>query len=437
MLGTTHPVGAVQRLIAQHFAAAGGEASVQLELTPLAANDLRAKLRASGAAGQLPDLALVGEPDVVEQAALERTRDVRDTLDQVSGLNGDLLPPLLDLVTSGPSVDHPLGRPAPAYGVPYYTMGSVLLVRRDLVGNALPIPAAGASLSFDDLRGAAEKLTDAGGGRFGWGAPLPIGDPADQVGQVALLAAGAALFDGHGYRIVLNASDARNALAAITRLYHTDGGQSLAPPEALDWSITAQAEALTGGKVVQTLDLGGVYASLTDAKVRAATLALPLPAGPKGWNAAATSTHFILFGASPAEAPGRKFVERVLQPDRYDALVQAGQGAFIPPYAYLTKGPYWDSDPNLSVYVAATRGDPARNYGLAGLGTPAPATLAVARVRGAGLLATALRRLIQEPANSDAVLSDLLTTAANLARTAPLLQPIPTPTALPFWMRGI
>ncbi|HEX5414094.1 MAG TPA: extracellular solute-binding protein [Chloroflexota bacterium] len=434
MLGITHPVGAVQRLIVQHATAAAGEAAAQLELTSLEPNDLRAKLHQSAAAGQLPDLALVGAPDVVEQAGLERTRDLHATLDRVSGLNGALLPPLRDLVASGPSLDLPPGQPTPAYGVPYYTIGSVVLARRDLVGSALPIPAPGASLSFDDLRGAAEKMTDAGGSRFGWGAPLAVGDSADQLGQVALLAAGAALFDGHGYRIVLNANDARNALAAVTRLYRTDAGQPLAPDGALDWSLTAQAEAFATGSVVQTLDFGGVYAALSDDAIRASTLALPLPSGPKGWNAGATSTHFILFGTSPAEATARHFIERVLQPDRYDALARTGQGSFIPPYAYLTKGPYWDSDPNLPVYVAATRGDPAHNYGLAALGTPAPATLAVARVRGAWLLATVLRRLILEPTNVDAAINELLTTAATLAREAPLLQPTPAPTSLPFWM---
>lgn|GEM_PF-5203945 len=437
LLGAVHPVGAVQKLIEEHLGAAAGEAKVQLDFTPLAPNDLRAKLPVSAAAGQSPDLALVGEPDVVEQAGLERTRDLRGTLDQVTGLNGELLPPLRELVASGPFLDRPSWQPAPAYGIPYYTYGCVLLVRSDLVGSALPIPAPGTSLSFDDLRGAVVKLTDAGANRFGWGAALPIGDLTDQIGQVAFRAAGAALFDDIGYRVVLNASDAQNALAAISRLYRGDAGDALAPAGVLDWSVADQVAAFRSGRVLQTLDLGGLYPALTDPSLRQATLALPLPAGPKGWNAGATSTHFVVFATSRvADAAGR-LVQRVLQPARYDALIRLGQGSFIPPYAYATKGPFWDSDPNLPVYVGATRGDPAHNYGLVGLGTPAPSTLAVARVRGAWLLANALRQLIQQPDNAPAIASDLIDRATALAQVAPLLQPTPTPVALPPWFNGL
>jgi len=433
MLAETHPVPAVQGLLAQQARAAAREAGSALSLETMALAALRPKLASAVAAGQAPDLALVGGADSAPLAARGLSWDLRDTLDRVVGLNGELFPPLRSVATTGPFVDRPADQPVPVWAVPHASLGGAWLVRQDLLaqkGLALP-------KTFDDVRSVGAKLANAAGGTFGWGAGLPVSDAVDDLARVVLLGYGGSLFDSLGLQVTLSTDAAAAGLQALARLYHGDDGSPLAPGGAVDWSPREIQAAFAAGVVAQTIDFGGVYAGIVSSQpaVRPDTVALPPPAGPRGWFTSVPTSFLVALRTTKGPARSASLIERLLQPDRYDALVRAGQGSVVPPYAYLTKGPFWDDDPNYPAFAANARGDPARDFQFAPPGYPAPPTLPAAVVHGSGALATALRSVVSGETTPSAAASALKQRCAKLAEAALALQPIPTPTPAPFWLK--
>ncbi|MGH2457479.1 MAG: ABC transporter substrate-binding protein, partial [Chloroflexota bacterium] len=398
-------------------------------------DSLRARLAAVLASGQAPDLAIVGGADPAMLAARGQLIDLRDSLDRIVGLNGELFPPLRALAENGPFVDRPANQPAPAWAIPHLSVGGGWLIRQDLLARQNLAPPK----TFDDARTIALKLATASGDRFGWGSGIPIDEAGDGLARVALLAYGASIFDALGLRIALDPSAAAAGLQAVANLGRADDGSSLAPPGAVDWTPDQTAAALAAGRVAQTIDLGGVY-SLTVTRspsLLGSIVALPPPAGPKGWFTSAPSTFLIVPRQGRAPARAVAIVEQLLRPARYDQLVRTGQGSVIPPYAYLTKGPFWDEDANYAAFAANARGDPARSFQFAAPGFPSPPTLPAAVIQASDALSMALRRVVTGDSSAPDAASALVTRLDALARQSLSLQPTPTPTPVPFWLQLI
>lgn len=427
-----HPVTAVQDLIAQQAATAAREVGAAAAVQSLHADDLRAKLVAAAVSGDVPDLAIVGDSDVAPLAARGLLLNVRDDLDRITGLNGDLFPPLRVVASSGPFVDPTPNQPTPAWAIPHASVGGAWLVRKDLLARqSVPLPR-----TFDDVRAAADKLTDPSAGVFGWETPLPIDDALDDLAHLALLAQGTSLFDPIGLKIQINLDAAAAGFQSVANLYRRDDGSPLAPTDAVDRSSSQVTADLVAGKVAQTIDFGGLYARILAERpsLQESVLALPPPTGPKGWFTSVPSTFLVVPRTGTAPDQTRALVARLLRPDRYDALVRAGRGSVIPPYAYLTKGPFWDEDPNYPVFFANARGDPARSFSFAPIGYPSPPTLPVAVVHASHVLAKALRRVVSGDTPAKAAAAALEQQAEKLVREALALQPTPTATPPPFWI---
>jgi ABC-type glycerol-3-phosphate transport system substrate-binding protein len=424
---------AVQDLIVKQTTTAATEAGVNIAPRWLALDDLRSRLIRAIAAGQPPDLALVGSGDPALLAARGFLVNVRDALERIAGLNGELFPPLQALASAGPFVDRPPNQRAPVWAIPYTSMGSAWLVRQDLLARkSLALPK-----TFEDVRSIADKLTNQSNSAFGWTAGLPVSDAVDDLARVALLDYGAPLFDALGLRIVLNTDAAAAGIQAIANLYRRDDGSPLAPANAVDSPPSQVKVAFASGTVAQTIDFGGLYAQITleQPTLQKAIVALPSPSGPKGWSTSVPSTFFVVTRKGKAPDKAVAFIERLLQPDRYEALVRAGRGSVIPPYAYLTKGPFWDEDPNYPVFAANARGDPARNFSFAPLGYPAPPTLPAVMIQTSHVLANAIRAVAAGGTPSNVAVATMLEQCQRLARDAFALQPTPTSTPLPFWLQ--
>lgn len=431
MLAQQHPVAAVQGLLTQQSTASAHEVDVTLAVESFAPEDLRSKIDQSIASGRMPDLVIVGDADVAPLAARGTLLDVRDDLDRIAGLNGDLFPPVRTVAMSGPFVDRPTHQPAPVWAIPHVSIGGAWLIRKDLLSRrSLPLPK-----TFDDVRRTAETLTSQDAGTYGWGASLRVTDALDDLAHLALLAHGASLFDPLGLRIELDPGAAAAGLQAVANLYRRTDGSPLAPMDALDHSEQITT-AFIAGNVAQTIDFGGLYArAITEQpSLRESIVALPPPVGPKGWFTSLPSTYLAISRRGRAPDQARALVARLLRPDRFDALVRAGRGSVIPPYAYLTKGPFWDEDPNYSTFFSNARGDPARGFTFAPIGYPAPPTLPAAVVQASHALASSLRAVALGETPASAAVAALEQALEQRVRDALALQPTPTATPPPFWV---
>ena len=412
---------------------AAEETGFALAYQALSPAALRSQLRASDAAGQFPDVVEVASVDAPRLVSGGLLREVRNLYERIAGTNGDLFPPLLDLATAGPWADLPTYQKPPVWAIPHVSVGSAWLVRRDLLGNkTIPPPN-----TFDDFRAAAAKLTDPTASTFGWGAPLPLADVVDDLAQSTLLDFGAGLFESSGMRVAFSPDDVAAALRAFAGLYRSDSGDNYAPTGAVDWSIDDAAAAFANGQVAQSIDHGGMYARIVAAtpKLRQQIRALPPPAGPKGRYTASPTTLLAVANRSRWSDLAVDFIERLLSPARYEALIRAGAGSIIPPYAYLTKSPFWDDDPNYPAFAANARGDPARNLGFATPGTPAAMTLPVAEVRAHQILATLLRSVASGRMSAADAAVALGEQSRAVARQGYALQPPATPKPNPEWWR--
>ena len=160
---------------------------------------VRRQLKAANAAGQFPDIAIVASVDAPQLVARDLLREMRLTFERVAGVNGDLFPPLLDLATAGPWNDNPSYQKPPIWAIPHISAGSAWLVRHDLLASkTIPPPS-----TIDDFRLAAEQLTDAAAGTFGWGGPLPLNDATDDLAQTILLDHGVGIFEASGLQLRL------------------------------------------------------------------------------------------------------------------------------------------------------------------------------------------------------------------------------------------
>lgn len=430
-----HPYAPAQATLAQQVVAAAREDGATAAIQADAGDALFARISAAVAAKQAPDVALVGSAHSAILAARGWLVEVRDVLDRVAGLNGDLFPPLRDLAGAGPFVDLAPKQKPPAWAIPAFSLGVAWLARRDLLAaKGMELPA-----SFDQVRAAVGQLSNVTAQTFGWGAALPLATGVDDLLQLALLDEGGRLFDPDGLRVVLNPADAAAALGAVAGLYRADDGSPLAPPGVVDWSSDQTEAAFAAGKTALTIDYGGSYARLVaaDPKRRGTIQAFAPPAGAKARFTAAPTLLFGVFAGAGDPARGRAFVERLLQPGRYDDLIAAGQGSVIPPYAYLTKTPFWDQDANYTSFVENARGNPALNLGYATPGSPGPMTSSVALVRAGHALATALRAVALGEQSASAAASALAGRCQALATGGPALQPAPTPTPEPGWLKLI
>jgi ABC-type glycerol-3-phosphate transport system substrate-binding protein len=374
---------------------------------------------------------MIGGPDSVPLTAQGLLRDVRETLDRIAGVNGDLFPPLRDLAIAGPFVDHPAHQPAPVWAIPHLSLGTAWLIRSDLLAAAKQdLPS-----TFDDARAFAKAATDPSAKRYGWGGALPLGDAADNFVQACLLAEGATLFDGAGYRVELNPPDAVPGLANLAALYRAEDGSPLAPPDIVGATPDDVAGALAEGRIAQTIDFGGLYARIVadNPSLMTKLRSLPYPVGSKGWVTTATTTTIVVFDRRANSELAVRLVEALLQPKRFEQVVAAGRGAVVPPYAYLMRVPFWDQDPNYKAYVMGARGDPAQNFQFATLGQPAPLTLPVAVARAGRLLVAAARSVASGAQDPLAVAQALRDQVQSLVGAAYALQPAPTPTPVPNW----
>jgi ABC-type glycerol-3-phosphate transport system substrate-binding protein len=423
----------VQQLFAAQVAAAAKEASVHVSLATAPIPTVASQLKQAIAAGQPPDVGLVGSNDSAPLAARGLLRELRDTFDRVTGVDGDLFPPLNKLASAGAFVDLAPNTKAAIWAIPYLSVGGAWLARKDVLAQKGLKPPT----TFDEAVAAVAKLTDPATDLKGWGAPLPRTEGVDNLVQTTFLAMGASLFDPQGLRSVVNPDDAAAALQALFGLYRSPDGLNLAPVGITDWSDAQARASFAAGRLGMTVDYGGSYAALVETapRLRDLIVAFPPPAGPKGWYTAAATSLFVVFKQSPAADRAAAFVERLLQPGRYDAITRAGQGSVVPPYAYLTKNPFWDDDPNYPIFAANARGDPARGFQFATPGEPAPLTLPVAEVRSALVLATAARDVVTGQQTSASAAEALRASCLALAHESFAFQPSPSPTPEPPWLQ--
>ena len=430
-MAPSHPVRAVDEALSNQAASEAKDVGSRLTVDVVSGDVLPSTLEKAFAANRPPDFALVGSAVPAPLAARGLLVDARETLDRIVALNGELFPPLRVLAAAGPFFDRQPHQPDPAWAIPYAAMGGALLVRKDLLAQkGIPFPK-----TFDDARAASEKVTDVAAGVYGWGAPSPIGEAMDGFVQATLLDHGAAIFDSLGIQVALNLDEASASLDALAGLSRAHDGSPLSPTGTVDWSTTQTAAAFVAGTIIQTIDFGGMYARLvTDqTELRSRIAALPPPAGPKGWYTSAPTTLLIVPRRGQAPDRALSLVERLIRPENYDVLVRAGLGSVIPPYAYTTKTPFWDEDPNYHAFVANARGDPARNFQFASMGYPSPPTLPAAVVWAANVLSKTVRAVITGETSAALAASALKQQCEILARDAIALQPLPTSTAVPFW----
>lgn len=450
LLQTRLPFAPAQAALAAEQAAAAKESGVGLDLEAQDGETIRSSLSRVAAAGQLPDLLSIGTADFGVLSAKGLLADVRAALDRVAGLDGDLFPPLGAVaigdalsapssasISSTPSAtpsasNSSSSAPLPATGLPLLSIGWGWLARQDLLAQKNVAPPK----TFDDWRAAATRLADPSAGVAGFGARLPLGDDTTRLAQLGFLAYGAPLFGDEGLHVDFDPTVGATALGTLASLFASSGGPALAPPGVADWTVGALETAFARGQVAQMVDLGGSYGRLVQADPSLADriAVLPPPAGPKGWNTAAE----VLFYAVPRRAAvdaALGLVERILQPARLERVASSGAGSVVPPYAYLTKVPFWDADPNYRALFANARGDPSHSLSYANPGAPGPFSGPVALAWQQQILAAALRSVVLGKQTPPAAAALLRAQAAALVPAALDQEPRPTPTPEPGWLR--
>lgn len=309
-------------------------------VNPEVFGDFMAKMQASVAAGNPPDLTYHGN-SVAQMFDLEVTEDHTALVNDLVAKFGDIVP--ATAARSAKFEDK-------WWSAPHGSNIGGWFVRKDWA------TAAGVDLNkfgtFQERVDAAMKMSDPSKEQFGWGLTINKSGDGHGVIQAAFQAFGGRAVDDTGKKVVFNSPETVEGVKYLAALYTDPKYKSMLPPGVESWTDTSNNEAYLAGKIGITANAPSVYAKAKADKnpvfENTAWLGFPLTNdGKLELGSGANSWYSIMKGAKQADA-AKQIIMHFMDPAVFAPLSALGGGLVMPAYKNGWTDELLKVDPNFA-----------------------------------------------------------------------------------------
>jgi multiple sugar transport system substrate-binding protein len=320
---------------AQQF---GTDRNVNVQANIIAYEEIYPKWIAAIESGNVPDVSFFGYQEVGEFYAKGVLRDV-----------SQVYAALQQKTAFYPSLHEPITYHGKQYAIPFWTEGTVMFVRKDLLGAAgMPLPT-----TWQQFRTAAKAVTKPEASVYGAGIGYGRGDSdAEWLTRSILWSYGGSLFNKDG-AVAVNSPQTVEAFQFIADIFLKD--QST-PPTAVNWDDSGNNKAYLSGQAAMVINPGSILWSLQHdfPDLLPKTAIMALPAGPKGAFTAGILNNLGIFTKSKNPTLAQDFIAYVLEPGWYRTWIDASAPLTTPVYTALERDPIW-AQPYNQAFPASTR----------------------------------------------------------------------------------
>lgn len=231
------------------YAAASGW---QVEVTDVAGyqggGDLFQKILGGVQAGNAPDV-LIHNVGVRNMQTLGLCQAVTDLVTEFAGMYGEPI--------GGAKLDSFLDEEW--YATPFFTRANGHYVRRDIF-EAAGLDVDADTETYDKMRDAALKVSDAANNVWGWGMTVNRSGDGNGLVQNVIFRYGGHLQDETGQKVTFNSPETIAGLTWLKDIYTAEQYQPMLPPGILSWTDPSNNEAFLAGQIAITQNAGTVLA---------------------------------------------------------------------------------------------------------------------------------------------------------------------------------
>jgi multiple sugar transport system substrate-binding protein len=367
------------RAVGDLFAEWGRKNGVEIDSQALSGGQ-HEKIAAAIAAGQPPEIMQTQTAYWRKQGELvETTPVVRQMQAQGSGLF-----PVAERAVTYEDGKH--------WAVPWGINGWPIHARRDLWERG----GSGFPKTWDEFGAVAASIQQPPR-TYGFGLATGLeGDATDNFVNL-MWSFGARLADEHGAP-ALDSSGTVEALRLV-RKWFVD--LKIIPPESLSATLTAwNNEAYQKGRALAIINPTTVYGWLVvnDQDLLERTGLYALPAGPAGSFTQVDVWDFAVFRRARNADRALEALAYFVEPERYEAVIGAVQGRFVPVYRDLTKTDFWTTNAEFREMIKVAQTGRTSSYA----GPPMPW---FAQMVNQHVISTMIRRVVQDGEDPAAAVS--------------------------------
>jgi multiple sugar transport system substrate-binding protein len=298
---------------------------------PTPSAELSARLSAAIATGATPDLVRLSESEVQLYRAKGHLLDVTDAIHKLQGLRGGLFPSCLQAVAYERRY----------WGIPFAIDPWPIHARLDVLeAHGLDYPRTWDAFVETCLKIQKPPF-------YGFGMDLGLTRDATVNVMQICCCFGGCTYDPAGNVAFDNAGNVK-AFAFINEMYNA---HKIIPKAAIgNADIAWNNKAYQSGQVAFISNQTSVYTYLAteDPELMAKTGLFGVPAGPAGAINQINTWSLGLFKQSPYPEVARGLAEYFLDPDRYNEVIAANYGRFVPVHRDLFDDPWWTERPELA-----------------------------------------------------------------------------------------
>jgi len=310
--------------MAELAASFGRENGLEVEYSVVPANVLNERLAAAFEGGSPPDVFM----QVGQQAQFYITRDliapIPEVLEQMRAVEGGIY----EGTTTPGILDGEI------YAVPLEVDLVPMYVRTDLleeVGHDIPE-------TWEELRAAANAITDANPQIAGFGMPLSNGNDAESMIRMLVWSFGGAMFDETGTQVTWDSPETQAAYQFVADMFE----EGTIPRSTLTWDDGGNNTAYQTGRTAFTVNPPSIFQWMVenDEELLANTALTPIPVGPgeKGRSGSAVSAIvWMVSEASDNQDTAKDWLSYLFEPERYRGVIEAIGGRWVPIYPQLTQ----------------------------------------------------------------------------------------------------
>jgi len=318
----------------EEFRKMAGLEESEAAFVPTATTDLIPRLSAALEAGTPPDMVRLYESDLQLCRARGHLMDVTDVVERMQDREGGLFASVLPAVGHG-------GR---CWGVPFAINPRPMHVRLDV----LEEHGVGYPTTWDAFVETCLEIQKPP--FYGFGMDLGLtADATDNIMQVCWCFGGRT-YDAQGNAAFDNEGNVRG-FAFIDAMYNE---HEIIPRDAVANGDTAwNNKAYQSGRVAFINNSTTVYAYLSaeDPELMHKTGLFGVPAGPAGSINQIDTWSLGLFKQSPYPHLAKGLAEHFMAPDRYNEVIVANNGRFVPVYPDLFDDPWWAGRPEYAEFI--------------------------------------------------------------------------------------
>jgi multiple sugar transport system substrate-binding protein len=317
----------------EEFRKMAGLKDHEAAFVPTPSAELIARLSAALETGATPDLVRLSESEVRLYRAQGHLIDVTDAIHKIQGLRGGLFDSCLRAVTHE-------GR---YWGIPFAIDPWPIHARLDVLqAHGLEYPRTWDAFVETCLKIQKPPF-------YGFGMDLGLTRDASVNIMQVCCCFGGCTFDPAG-NVAFDSPGNVAAFAFINRMYNE---HQIIPKGAIgNTDIAWNNKSYQSGQVAFISNQTSVYAYLAteDPELMKKTGLFGVPAGPAGAFNQINTWSLGLFKQSPYPELARGLAEYFLDPDRYNQVIVANHGRFVPVHRDLFDDPWWTEHPELAEF---------------------------------------------------------------------------------------